>query len=35
MERAYLEELARQLQLAPALKAELEAQVRQELSGVR
>lgn len=31
MERAYLEELARQLKLAPALKAELEAQVRQEL----
>lgn len=28
MERAYLEELARQLQLAPALKLELEAQVR-------
>jgi len=26
MERAYLDELARQLQLAPALKAELEAQ---------
>lgn len=35
MERAYLEELARQLQLVPALKAELEAQVRQELSGIR
>ena len=31
MERAYLEELARQLQLAPALKSELEAQVRVEL----
>lgn len=31
MERAYLEELARQLGLAPALKAELEAQVRLEL----
>ncbi|WP_068829304.1 tellurite resistance TerB family protein [Pseudomonas sp. BMS12] len=31
MERAYLEELARQLKLEPALKAELEAQVRQEL----
>jgi uncharacterized membrane protein YebE (DUF533 family) len=31
MERAYLEELARQLKLDPALKAELEAQVRQEL----
>ncbi|WP_397379157.1 tellurite resistance TerB family protein [Pseudomonas sp.] len=30
MERAYLEELARQLKLDPALKAELEAQVRQE-----
>lgn len=30
MERAYLEELARQLGLAPALKVELEAQVRQE-----
>lgn len=29
MERAYLEELARQLKLEPALKAELEAQVRQ------
>lgn len=29
MERAYLDELARQLNLAPALKAELEAQVRQ------
>ncbi|MCU1719627.1 tellurite resistance TerB family protein [Pseudomonas sp. 5P_3.1_Bac2] len=29
MERAYLDELARQLQLAPGLKAELEAQVRQ------
>ncbi len=33
MERAYLEELARQLQLQPALKAELEAQVRRELAG--
>ncbi|MDH4553659.1 tellurite resistance TerB family protein [Pseudomonas sp. BN417] len=31
MERAYLEELARQLQLDPGLKAELERQVRQEL----
>ncbi|WP_298191038.1 tellurite resistance TerB family protein [uncultured Pseudomonas sp.] len=31
MERAYLEELARQLKLDPALKVELEAQVRQEL----
>ncbi|UCJ18798.1 tellurite resistance TerB family protein [Pseudomonas sp. MM211] len=31
MERAYLEELARQLKLDPALKAELEAQVRQDL----
>ena len=29
MERAYLDELARQLKLAPALKAELEIQVRQ------
>ncbi|MGZ0702649.1 tellurite resistance TerB family protein [Pseudomonas sp. L5B5] len=29
MEKAYLEELARQLQLAPGLKAELEQQVRQ------
>ena len=29
MERAYLDELARQLKLEPALKAELEAQVRQ------
>jgi uncharacterized membrane protein YebE (DUF533 family) len=28
MERAYLDELARQLQLAPALKSELEAQVQ-------
>lgn len=28
MERAYLDELARQLQLAPGLKAELEAQAR-------
>jgi uncharacterized membrane protein YebE (DUF533 family) len=31
MERAYLDELARQLKIDPALKAELEAQVRQEL----
>jgi len=31
MERAYLEELARQLKLDPALKAELETQVRKEL----
>lgn len=31
MERAYLEELARQLKLDPTLKVELEAQVRQEL----
>lgn len=31
MERAYLEELARQLKLDPALKRELEVQVRQEL----
>lgn len=30
MERAYLEELARQLRLDPGLKAELERQVRQE-----
>jgi uncharacterized membrane protein YebE (DUF533 family) len=29
MERAYLDELARQLKLEPALKAELESQVRQ------
>lgn len=29
MEKAYLDELARQLQLAPGLKAELENQVRQ------
>ena len=34
MERAYLEELARQLQLPPALKGELEAQVRVELQRV-
>jgi uncharacterized membrane protein YebE (DUF533 family) len=34
MERAYLEELARQLKLDPALKTELEAQVRQELLAV-
>jgi uncharacterized membrane protein YebE (DUF533 family) len=32
MERAYLEELARQLKLEPSLKAELEAQVREELA---
>jgi uncharacterized membrane protein YebE (DUF533 family) len=32
MERAYLEELARQLKLEPALKSELEAQVRAELN---
>lgn len=32
MERAYLEELARQLKLEPALKSELEAQVRLELN---
>ncbi len=32
MERAYLEELARQLKLEPSLKAELESQVRQELA---
>lgn len=32
MERAYLEELARQLKLEPGLKAELEAQVRQTLA---
>lgn len=32
MERSYLEELARQLKIDPALKNELEAQVRQELS---
>lgn len=32
MERAYLEELARQLKLEPSLKAELEAQVRRELA---
>ncbi|AYC32011.1 tellurite resistance TerB family protein [Pseudomonas cavernae] len=31
MERAYLEELARQLKLAPGLKAELESQARQAL----
>ncbi|HZX15734.1 MAG TPA: tellurite resistance TerB family protein [Pseudomonas sp.] len=31
MERAYLEELARQLKLDPALKSELEAQVRLQL----
>ncbi|MGE8498386.1 MAG: tellurite resistance TerB family protein [Pseudomonas sp.] len=34
MERAYLEELARQLKLDPALKSELEAQVRVELNAV-
>jgi len=33
MERAYLDELARQLKLEPALKAELEAQVRQAQAG--
>lgn len=32
MERSYLEELARQLKIDPALKGELEAQVRQELN---
>ncbi|MFK3793467.1 tellurite resistance TerB family protein [Pseudomonas piscis] len=32
MEKAYLEELARQLQLAPGLKAELERQVRQGMA---
>ncbi|WP_342243084.1 tellurite resistance TerB family protein [Pseudomonas sp. OTU5201] len=32
MERAYLEELARQLRLEPGLKIELERQVRQELA---
>lgn len=32
MERAYLDELARHLKLDPALKAELEAQVRQDLN---
>ena len=32
MERAYLEELARQLKLDPALKSQLEAQVRVELN---
>ncbi|TXH89661.1 MAG: tellurite resistance TerB family protein [Pseudomonas sp.] len=32
MERAYLEELARQLRLDPSLKVELEAQVRRELT---
>ncbi|BAN50323.1 tellurite resistance TerB family protein [Metapseudomonas resinovorans] len=32
MERAYLEELARQLRLDPGLKLELERQVRQELA---
>ena len=31
LERAYLDELARQLKLDPGLKAELEAQVRREL----
>lgn len=35
LERAYLEELARQLKLDPALKTELEAQVRQELVAVQ
>jgi len=29
MERAYLEELAKQLKLDPGLKTELEAQVKQ------
>ncbi|MGH8433207.1 MAG: tellurite resistance TerB family protein [Pseudomonas sp.] len=33
MERAYLDELARQLKLDPALKVELEAQVGKELQG--
>ncbi len=32
MERSYLEELARQLKIDPALKNELETQVRQELN---
>ncbi len=32
MERSYLAELARQLRIDPALKSELEAQVRQELN---
>ena len=32
MERSYLEELARQLKIDPALKSELEAQVRQALN---
>jgi uncharacterized membrane protein YebE (DUF533 family) len=32
MERTYLEELARQLRIDPALKSELEAQVRRELN---
>jgi len=32
MERAYLDELARQLKLEPSLKAELESQVLQELA---
>lgn len=32
MERSYLEELARQLKIDPALKGELEAQVRQALN---
>lgn len=31
MERSYLEELARQLKIDPALKVELETQVRQAL----
>ncbi|OEC37409.1 Uncharacterized membrane protein YebE, DUF533 family [Pseudomonas cuatrocienegasensis] len=34
MERAYLDELARQLKLDPQLKAELEAQTRRELAEV-
>ena len=33
MERAYLDELARQLKLEPSLRAELEAQVRQDSMG--
>ena len=32
MERSYLEELARQLNINPALKSELETQVRQALN---
>lgn len=34
MERTYLEELARQLRIDPALKSELEAQVRQEMNRI-